>query len=130
MKVSLATIDRPSVRRLAEEFARALRAAANTGRNAHQLALDQQDELAAFSATLSSEDALRLSVLYTEEMLALAARTNEETAATLARTAELQSRAFEEKMQKNLNTASTNMRAAQIISLVLAILFFVWLFKR
>jgi hypothetical protein len=65
-----------------------MREAALAGRNIHQLSLDRQNQVQAFAATLSPEDALKFWTLYGDEMQAVsqavldqANRTNAQTAA-------------------------------------------------
>lgn len=91
-RISLSTIDRASVRALAEAYHQYIGEAIAAGRNAHQLALDWQDEIDAYAASLQEADALRFTQLYVEETTAL-------TQATIAKTAEINAQVATRQIQ-------------------------------
>lgn len=70
--ISLETIDRASVRHLAESDNAHQQTAASVGKNVHHIRLDRQDEIQAFASTLSGSDSKKFLQLYQEEMQALA----------------------------------------------------------
>lgn len=74
-------IDRPTVRRLVEEYTLAAEKAGARGANIHQWGLDQQDKVTQFASTLSEPDANLFWTLYGEEMLASASAISDKTAA-------------------------------------------------
>lgn len=85
----LSQIDRPTVRRLVEEYTRAAQDAGARGENIHQWSLDQQDKVTQYASTLSEPDATLFWTLYGEEMLASANTMNDKTAALNAQTAQI-----------------------------------------
>jgi len=79
--IYLSQIDRPTVRRLVEEYTLAAQEARTRGENIHQWGLDQQDKVTQYASTLSEPDAILFWTLYGEEMQATANAINDQTAA-------------------------------------------------
>jgi len=84
MGITLESLDRPSIRALAEKHSAELRDVAQSGGNVYQASLDQQDKITEFTSTLSEEDAINFLNTYSEELNACASKTNDETAVVLA----------------------------------------------
>jgi hypothetical protein len=84
MGITLESLDRPTIRALAEKNSAELREVAQSGGNVYQVSLDQQDKITEFSNTLSEEDAIKFLNMYSEELNACSSKTNDETAAVLA----------------------------------------------
>jgi hypothetical protein len=82
-------IDRPTVRRLVEEYTLAAQEAGARGENIHQWSLDQQDKVTQYASTLSEPDATLFWTLYGEEMSASANTMNDKTAALNAQAAQI-----------------------------------------
>ncbi|MDO8033879.1 hypothetical protein O3297_10665 [Janthinobacterium sp. SUN128] len=81
------TVDRAFVRNLAVKNFEALQAAAIAGKNTHQLALDQSDEIESFIKTLPHEDGSKFSALYEQELNAATQASIDKTMAINSQTA-------------------------------------------
>jgi hypothetical protein len=112
-RIGLSSIDRASVRALAEAYHQYLGEAAAAGRNPHQIALDWQDEIVAYTASLKDADAQRFGQLYIEETTAL-------TQATIAKTAEINAQVAARQIQEATG-------ASQVATWVSLIAFFIFL---
>jgi hypothetical protein len=80
-------VDRAFVRNLAVKNFEALQAAAIAGKNTHQLALDQSDEIEDFIKALPSEDKSKFSTLYEQELNAATQASIDKTMAINSQTA-------------------------------------------
>lgn len=87
--ISLESIDRASVRALAEEDTEHLRQAHRAGANVHQTSLDRADQVNEFMLTLNEVDRAAFIRLYQEEMAAarrsMHDKANQSNAQTAAR---------------------------------------------
>ena len=90
--INLSSIDRASVRALAEAYHHHLGNAAAAGRNPHQVALDWQDKIAAYTTSLKDADAQQFAQLYVDE-------TNALTQAMIAETARINAHATAQQVQ-------------------------------
>jgi hypothetical protein len=84
MGIALESLDRLSIRALAEKHSAELRDVAQSGGNVYQASLDQQDRITEFSSTLAEEDVIKFLNIYSEELEACSSKTNDETTALLA----------------------------------------------
>lgn len=80
-------VDRAFVRNLAVKNFEALQAAAIAGKNTHQLALDQSDEIETLIKTLQPDDRPKFSALYEQELNAATQASVEKTMAMTSQTA-------------------------------------------
>ncbi|WP_058048718.1 hypothetical protein [Janthinobacterium sp. Ant5-2-1] len=80
-------VDRAFVRNLAVKNFEALQAAAIAGKNTHQLALDQSDEIETLIKTLQPDDRPKFSALYEQELNAATQASVEKTMAMNSQTA-------------------------------------------
>ena len=109
-------IDRPTVRRLVEEYTLAAQEAGARGENIHQWSLDQQDKVTQYASTLSEPDATLFWTLYGEEMSASANTMNDKTAALNAQAAQI-----------NIQTAQDASNVATWISIIAFFAFVIFL---
>lgn len=103
----LSQIDRPTVRRLVEEYTLAAQEAGARGENIHQWSLDQQDKVTQYASTLGESDANLFWTLYGEEMLASTNTMNDKAAALNA-----------QATQAHLQTAQDASNVARWISII------------
>lgn len=114
-------VTRAAVRKLAEDQFRELTAAAATGRNAHQFALDQQDAIEALALTVPEDERDLFLRLYAEETNAVIQSSAHETAAYQARTAEWQAEAAAQVAQEQAQRSAV---LPIVIGLVVALLIY------
>ena len=81
MPIHLNVIDRHSVRALVAREGELMAKIATTGGNVHQYALDRQDEIQKFAATLSEKDSPMFWEIYTQEIMATSQTANNMLAA-------------------------------------------------
>lgn len=112
----LSQIDRPTVRRLVEEYTLAAQEAGARGENIHQWGLDQQDKVTQYASTLSEPDATLFWTLYGEEMLASANTINDKTAALNAQATQI-----------HLQTAQDASKVATWISIAIFVGFVIFM---
>lgn len=74
MGIALESLDRLSIRALAEKHSAELRDVAQSGGNVYQASLDQQDRITEFSSTLAEEDVIKYLNIYSEELEACSSK--------------------------------------------------------
>lgn len=109
-------IDRAFVRNLAVKNFEALQAAAIAGKNTHQLALDQSDEIEAFIKTLPPKDISKFSALYEQEL-------NAATQASIDKTMAINAQATNQLLENATKTNNVSIWISLIVFFIVLVSF-------